>query len=200
MVSDFNHLRFFVIIDIYTELFEGRPAGATSGLSLQIHGVSFNKARRAEQLWTQNDDNLLKQLVDRYSANWPLVAECYNSSRLTTTTERRTSVECMERWKERWSNEKRMQAAETSIPMPSSDDAGSSMLSSSSQSQVTTRGVKKLTSSSVTSIQGVQVGGEKKRRRHYLLQDSIKRAAKKRTDAVQKMLGISLSTRFSTLG
>ncbi|KAF9532304.1 hypothetical protein CPB83DRAFT_807585 [Crepidotus variabilis] len=171
--------------DISNGLFEGRPAG----LSLQMHGASFNKARRAEQLWTQGDDALLRQLVDRYSSNWALVAECYNSSRLTTTTERRTPVECMERWKERWSAEKKMQAAEPSSAMPSSDDMGSSsIMSSSSQSQMTTRGVKRLASVSVSSAQGVSIGGEKKRRRHYLLQDSIKRAAKKRSDVVQKML------------
>lgn len=139
------------------------------------------------------DDLLLKQLVERYSTNWPLIAECYNSSRLTTPTERRTFVDCAERWKERWGSERKLQIADVSTAPPNEDPSmpGASI----SSSPMTTRGVKRLASVSISSAQGVPMGSEpKKRRRHALLQDSIKRAAKKRQEAMQKMLGEPLHT------
>jgi len=130
--------------------------------------------------------------VERYSTNWPLIAECYNSSRLTTPTERRTFVDCAERWKERWGSERKLQIADISTA-PSNEDL--STPGNISSSPMTTRGVKRLASVSVSSAQGVPMGSEpKKRRRHALLQDSIKRAAKKRQEAMQKMLGESLHT------
>jgi hypothetical protein len=52
---------------------------------------------------------------------------------------------------------------------------------------MTTRAVKRLASASVSGAQGVNVAGEKKRRRHYVFQESIKRAVKKRADAIKTM-------------
>lgn len=136
-----------------------------------------------DHLWSPNDDTLLKQLVDRYSTNWALVAECYNSARLTTPMERRTPIDCAERWKERWSAERKLQPSEA--PQPAAEDG----IATSSPNQMTTRAVKRRASTSVSGTPGATVGGEKKRRRHYLLQESIKKAAKKRSDSIQKMLG-----------
>ena len=134
-------------------------------------------------MWTASDDAVLKQLVDRYSTNWALVTECFNSSRLTTPTERRTPADCAERWKERWSVERKLQLSE-SVPPVGEDGNVAGM---STQNQMTTRAVKRLASASISGGQGVNVAGEKKRRRHYLLQESIKRAVKKRADAIKTM-------------
>ena len=59
---------------------------------------------------------------------------------------------------------------------------------------MTTRGVKRLASASISSPinQGVVHSSEsKKRRRHILLQESMRRAAKKRAEAAQKALSES---------
>jgi chromatin modification-related protein VID21 len=125
----------------------------------------------------------LKELVDRYSTNWGLITECYNSSRLATPTERRTPADCAERWKERWSAERKLQLIEPALPVGEDGNAAGA----SPQNQMTTRAVKRLASVSVSNGQGVNVAGEKKRRRHYLLQESIKRAVKKRADAIKTM-------------
>lgn len=165
-------------------MFDGRPA---SNLALQFHASSLKdkdgRRRAADHPWSVGDDALLKQLVDKYSTNWTLVADCYNSSRLMTPTERRTPFDCAERWKERWCNERKLQHSEPAQPVGEDSTAGTA-------GQMTTRAVKRLASASVSSGQGVSISGEPKRRkRRYLLQDSIKRAAKKRADAIQKMLG-----------
>ena len=168
------------------DLFEGRPS-SNSSFALQLHASTLKdkdaRRRGNDHLWTANDDAVLKQLVDRYSTNWALIAECYNSSRLTTPTERRTPNDCAERWKERWNVERKLQMSE---PTPSAGEDGN-VAGTSAQNQVTTRAVKRLASASVSVAQGVNVAGERKRRRHYLLQESIKRAVKKRADAIKTM-------------
>ena len=60
---------------------------------------------------------------------------------------------------------------------------------------MTTRGVKRLASASISS-EVVHSGELKKRRRHVLLQESMRRAAKKRAEAAQKVLSeLPLPTR-----
>jgi hypothetical protein len=60
---------------------------------------------------------------------------------------------------------------------------------------MTTRGVKRLASASISS-EVVHNSESKKRRRHILLQESMRRAAKKRAEAAQKVLSeLPLSTR-----
>ena len=169
-------------------MFDGRPSSGASNLALQFHASSLKdkdgRRRAADHLWSATDDIFLKQLVDRYSTNWTLVAECYNSSRLMTPMEKRTPTDCAERWKERWCVERKLQHSEAAQPTAEDGLAGGTPV------QMTTRAVKRLASTSVSSAQGVSIGGEpKRRRRHYLLQDSIKRSTKKRADAIQKMLG-----------
>jgi chromatin modification-related protein VID21 len=139
-------------------------------------------------MWSTADDALLKSLVDKYPNNWPLVAECYNASRLTSSTDRRMPSECLERWKGRWGSERKPFAIETTHP-PADDHTASG-----SSGQMTTRGVKRLASASISSPvnQGVVHSSEsKKRRRHILLQESMRRAAKKRAEAAQKALSES---------
>ena len=56
---------------------------------------------------------------------------------------------------------------------------------------MTTRGVKRLASASISSPVA-HSSESKKRRRHILLQESMRRAAKKRAEAAQKVLSESL--------
>ena len=177
------HFSFFVVLTTsIIDLFDGRPSS-----TLQFHASSLKdkdaRKRAVDHLWSPDDDALLKQLVDRYATNWALVAECYNSARLTTPMERRTPIDCAERWKERWSAERKLQPSEAT--QPTTEDGSVT----SSPNQMTTRAVKRLASTSVSGTPGATIGGEKKRRRHYLLQESIKKTAKKRSDSIQKMLG-----------
>ncbi|KAF8797902.1 hypothetical protein BYT27DRAFT_7203588 [Phlegmacium glaucopus] len=174
--------------DSSNELFDGRLNPTTSNFALQIHASSKDKdarKRAADHVWSTSDDALLKSLVDKYTNNWPLIAECYNASRLTVPTDRRTPSDCLERWKGRWGSERKPLAIEaTQAPVDDHSVSGSS-------GQMTTRGVKRLASASISSPvnPGVVHSSEsKKRRRHILLQESMRRAAKKRAEAAQKVL------------
>ena len=155
-----------------------------------MHASSKDKdgrRRAADHIWSVADDALLKSLVDKYPNNWPLIAECYNTSRLTASTDRRTPSDCFERWKGRWGLERKPFAIDaTQAPVDDHLVSGSG--------QMTTRGVKRLASASISSPVGQgPVGSEsKKRRRHILLQESMRRAAKKRAEAAQKALSESL--------
>ena len=167
-----------------------------SNFALQIHASSKDKdsrKRAADHIWSAADDALLKSLVDKYPNNWPLIAECYNASRLTTPTDRRAPSDCLERWKGRWGSERKPFTIEAA---PVDDH-----LVSESSGQMTTRGVKRLASASISSPanQGVVQSSEsKKRRRHILLQESMRRAAKKRAEAAQKVLSESLYCRHDS--
>ena len=163
-------------------LFEERLSNASS---FQFHASSLEdkeswRRRNANPyLWTATDDAVLKQLVDRYSTNWALVTECFNSSRLTTPTERRTPADCAERWKERWSAEHESHLSRPLLPVGEDGDVAGM----STQNQMMTKAVKEV----AISARGANVAGEKNCRRQYLLQESIKRAVNKRADVIRMM-------------
>ncbi len=46
---------------------------------------------------------MLKKWAERYPNNWRLVADAMNSSRIRSKSDLRTPVDCLERWKVRWS-------------------------------------------------------------------------------------------------
>lgn len=147
-----------------------------------------SRKRGADHLWSANDDILLRSLIDKYPNNWPLIADCFNSSRLTTATDRRTYQDCLERWKEKWGSEIRQKPSETGH-LPADDAA-----ISTSHLQMTTRGVKRLVGANISSpsIANTAAGSEPKKRKHHILvQESIRKAAKKRADQIQKMAGTS---------
>ncbi|RDB21560.1 Chromatin modification-related protein EAF1 [Hypsizygus marmoreus] len=172
--------------DSTSELFDSRSNNAPSVmLALQMQ-VAFlkdrdNRKRTADHLWTATDDALLKTYIDKYPNNWALIAECFNAVRLTISTDRRTPRDCLERWRDKWGPEARR-------PVESSTMAEDNVPSTSNQ--MTTRGVKRLASASVSgpSPVGIAAGSEpRKRRRHHLVQETIRKAAKKRADALQKV-------------
>lgn len=176
------------------ELFDGKPPSSNppGGSGLFHPGIKKEDRKRAstESLWTANDDALLKSLVDKYFdkqwTNWPLVAECFNSSRLTTSNDKRSSAECQERWKEKFSVvDRRLAGAESGHG--AGDDA-----SAAGSSQMTTRQVRqRLASGSVSGLTAQQsnTAENKRRRRHVLLTESIRKAAKKRAEIAARAAG-----------
>lgn len=166
-----------------TELFDGKPPPSHAVSSFKDRDA--RKPKLVETLWSSADDALIKSLVEKYSTNWPLIAECFNSSRLTTYVDRRTPADLYERWKDKFGGGDRKQPV---IDQTSADDASSS----ANPSQMTTRGVKRLANTSVpnTNAQGPPTTETRKRRKHALLQESVRKAAKKRSENAQKMLGV----------
>ena len=132
-------------------------------------------------VWTPAEDALLRHAVERYPFNWSLIADMFNSSRVTISTDKRTPWECLERWKEKFSAQARADAAEENSPAAAS---------SSSASHMTTR--KRTASQAIASGNGsansTTPNEPRKRRRHLAMYDIVRRTAKKR-EAVQKSNG-----------
>lgn len=133
-------------------------------------------------VWTPAEDALLRQAVEKYPYNWHLIADSFNSSRVTISTDKRSFWECLERWKEKFSAAARGDAAEDNAPSASS--------ASVSASHMTTRGLKRSANQSVTmsgngATGGANQGEPRKRRRHAAMHDTIKRTAKRREQALK---------------
>ncbi|KAI0320083.1 hypothetical protein OF83DRAFT_1106517 [Amylostereum chailletii] len=126
--------------------------------------------------WSNQDDLLLKRLVEKYPRNWGLIAETFNSMRGAISTERRLDWECKERFKARWGRER---TDERIAPIQETPAAAST---STRPAQMTTR--KRLASISTPAPNGSPgplPGNEpRKRRRHALLYESIRKYVKKR--------------------
>lgn len=167
--------------------------------------MSFMKDRKppGSHLWTNAEDVLLKSLIDRYSCNWPLVSECLNSSQTFKSAPRvdkRSPRDCFERWKEKWAPpEIRQKINEATASTPVGE--GTPPPATNGSSQMTTRGVKRLASVSVSSpSNGAAMGSEpRKRRHHMLIQESIRKAQKKRAEFLQKHNGDPNVVQFSLL-
>lgn len=148
-----------------------------------------DRKRATEHQWSVNDDALLKTLIDRYPYNWQLISESFNAMRITTPIDKRTMRDCFERWREKWAAEIRrhpeLPHQQPSVAPVLEDHA------TVSTSPMTTRGVKRLASSTVTNPALNSSGGSesKKRRRHILLQETIRKSAKKKAE-FQKMLSM----------
>ena len=130
------------------------------------------ESRIADQLWTQHDDQLLKNIVEAYGNNWHLIADCFNSMRHVVSTDIRTNWDCYYRF-----------AAVNAKPQEPDQ---------SSSSQMTTRTKRQF-------VLGLDTGGSnadnKKRRRHLVVLDAIRRLVKKKESAT-KALGELLSFWF----
>jgi chromatin modification-related protein VID21 len=163
------------------DLFEGNRPSAVGSLGLP----SKDGKKRSEHLWSSDEDTLLKILVERYPNNWLLVADSFNSSRVTISTDKRTPWECFERWSSRFGNGHRLHP---DVNSPVNTERTPPPASTSAQGQMTTRGVKRLASMSVTQNQSPGAGltsDTKKRRRHTFMYETMRKAAKKR-EAAQK--------------
>ncbi|KAI0065418.1 hypothetical protein BV25DRAFT_1821819 [Artomyces pyxidatus] len=130
--------------------------------------------RMPDGFWTNQDDLLLKRLVEKYPKNWGLISDTFNSTRGAISTERRTDWECKERFKARWIGKDR-----------ADKDFGQEAVTPTSArpvSQMTTR--KRMASISTAAPSGTPAptisSESRKRRRHALLFDTIRKVVKKR--------------------
>ena len=140
------------------------------------------RRKPSDHMWSPNDDTLLKSFIDKYPYNWYLIAECFNASRVTTSMDKRSPRDCLERWREKWGLELRLRQTEAG-------GAPTEITSPTTSSQMTTRGVKRQAVTSPTN--GIAAPGTepRKRRRHLLMQDTIRKYAKKRIETLQKANG-----------
>ncbi|KAG2061308.1 hypothetical protein BDR06DRAFT_986313 [Suillus hirtellus] len=178
---DFDSAIGKTVDDTVSDLFEGSRPSAVSSLGLP----SKDGKKRSEHLWSSDEDSLLKTHVERYPNNWLLVADSFNSSRVTISTDKRTPWECFERWSSRFGSGHRVHP---DVNSPVNTERTPPPASSSAQGQMTTRGVKRLASMSVTQNQSPGAGltsDTKKRRRHTFMYETMRKAAKKR-EAAQK--------------
>jgi chromatin modification-related protein VID21 len=180
---------FFFVLVFFAELFDSRSSNSpASMMALQLQTTLLKerdpRRRGADHLWSASDDTLLKSVIDKYPNNWALISECFNASRLTISIDKRTPRDCLERWKEKWGSEIRQRPTES--PMVVEDVPPAS-------GQMTTRGVKRLASTSVSAPSAIPGNEPRKRRRHMLVQESIRKATKKRAESAQKVIGEQLS-------
>lgn len=180
----------------------GRPFPDRSPLALfdqKLSGPSVSNGRllteqrRATHLWTTDDDNLLKTMVDRYPENWGLIAECFNSSKLTISNDKRTAKECQERWKDQWAPPDSLKRPADNLFTPGIEATPPPTAAST---QMTTRGVKRNASTSVSAASsGTPMASEpKRRRRHVMIQETIRKAAKKKMELNSKLSGMLPNT------
>ncbi|KAF7978682.1 hypothetical protein HWV62_44931 [Athelia sp. TMB] len=185
-----------VVGDALCDLFGGVKPSMAPDRSFPLREPADARRRVAEQIWTSSDDVLLKTLVERYPNNWPLIADAFNSSRVTVSTDLRLPWDCYERYNTRWSGHS------TTFKEPmSTSSLGDASPATASRDQMTTRGVKRLASVSagvVPSPGGYTNEPSKKRRRHLLMSETIRKAAKKR-EANQKANGTFFSSLLLSL-
>ncbi|CDO72899.1 hypothetical protein BN946_scf185002.g84 [Trametes cinnabarina] len=159
-------------------LFEGGKSGSGHPSIIPMAPKDARK-RASEMAWTPAEDALLKQMVEKYPHNWNLIAEAFNSARVTISTDKRTAWDCLERWRERMNLEGRGAAEEASQP---ATPAGSSSVH-------ITRGVKRTANQSGAAngsgVNGAGPSEPKKLKRHTIMHDTLRKAAKRR-EAVQK--------------
>jgi len=176
-----------IIFDPFQGLFEGgKPTLFIPDDDVILPSTPRDPARRAtaEALWTNQDDLLLKSLVEKYPKNWGLVADQFNSLRGTIALEQRADWECKERYRSRWLGKDR------SEPHPQ-DGPSSSTSARASQSQITTRKRMASVSSSTANTASIPAATfeSRKRRRHVLIFETMRKCARKR-EATQKAAGI----------
>lgn len=192
---------------MFLGLFEGRRQGPILPSAFLTSYLQPRK-RPSEIQWSPSEDNVLKNLAERYPNNWRLIADAMNSSRLRTRSDMRTPMECFERWKARWFPGARpAPAAGGSGAFGSLEEVGAGFGTSPfsafaldavsppipsplNNSQMTTRGVKRQATSAAQNSSNLTVNTatgntveNRKRRRHYLIHETMRKASKRR-DAI----------------
>ncbi|OJT07867.1 Chromatin modification-related protein EAF1 [Trametes pubescens] len=125
-------------------------------------------------VWTPADDALLRQMVWKYTSNWALVAEAYNSARVTIAMDRRTGADCLARWTTLLNNE-----------MAAGEDERSRTMAVASPRMETRKQTANQSVAGSSSNDSGQMMVPKKKVRHSHMHDTLRKAAKRR-EAVQK--------------
>lgn len=176
------------------DLFEPNRPNPMPVMSVYTPGLPPKDPRRrpSNHIWTIEDDTILKNLVDKYPSNWALVAECFNASRITISTDKRTPWDVFERWKSRLApfDPRLAQGIEGNhgLDSPASSDAPLPVHPTPSTGQMTTRGIKRMASASLSAANAgppSAVTESRKRLKHSLVQETIRKAAKKRESSLK---------------
>lgn len=186
----------FIIFDLLQGLFEGgKPTLLIPDDDVILPSTPRDPARRAtaDVLWTNQDDLLLKSLVEKYPKNWGLVADQFNSLRGAIALEQRADWECKERYRSRWLGKDRSERDFTPVAPPAQDGPSLSTPARASQSQITTRKRMASVSSSTANTAPIPTVTfeSRKRRRHVLIFETMRKCARKR-EAAQKTVGMCL--------
>lgn len=139
--------------------------------------------RFSETPWSTSEDQILKGLADRYSGNWSLIADMFNSARVTISTDRRTAWDCLARWDARW-NEGRILMHSTGASTVESSATESTSMSvpatpGSTQPTASAMMTRKRSASQLNLSIGQQAES-RKRRRHNHMHEAMRKSAKKR--------------------
>jgi chromatin modification-related protein VID21 len=189
----FIYMLCLLSFDSFQGLFEGgKPSLLIPDDDVILPSTPRDPARRAaaDALWTNQDDLLLKCLVEKYPKNWGLVADQFNSLRGAISLEQRADWECKERYRSRWLGKDRNERDFTPVVPPAQDGSSSSTSARASQSQITTRKRMASVSSTVNTTPIPAATFEsRKRRRHVLIFETMRKCAKKR-EATQKAAGM----------
>lgn len=137
--------------------------------------------------WSPDEDQLLKQIVERYPGNWTLIADVFNSSRVTISTDKRTAWDCLARWDAKW-NEGRILAPGNVPTTPGISAEGSLDLTSFPgpipptpvSSQTMWMMTRKRSAGQLNLSLNDQQVESRKRRRHNHMHDAMRKSAKKR--------------------
>ncbi|KAF8431767.1 hypothetical protein L210DRAFT_866921 [Boletus edulis BED1] len=174
-----------------SELFDGVKPQAIGGTFVP-HPLKDNK-KRLDHAWSPSEDALLKSFVEKYPSNWALVADSFNSARVTIPIDKRTPWECFERWSLKLGGKPSGVPGHTDVTSPAGVEGTPpppTPTTSTQQAQMTTRGVKRLANINIAQggagATGVTVSSDTiKRRRHSLMYETIRKTAKRR-EAAQK--------------
>jgi chromatin modification-related protein VID21 len=154
-----------------------------------------------ETSWSASEDQILKNLADRYSGNWSLIADIFNSSRVTISTDKRTAWDCFARWDARWNEGRILMASTTPVTPGSVADSGmepvvfpAALTSASGPATpaavhpmlnaVTTR---KRSASQLNLFMAGPQAESRKRRRHNHMHEAMRESAKKRETNVKQI-------------
>ena len=190
--SKFPYVPFSPSLTPSQDLFDGgKPNLLIPDDDAILPSTPRDPARRvaADALWTNQDDLLLKRLVEKYPKNWGLVADLFNSSRGAIVMEKRADWECKERYRSRWLGKERSERDFAQMAPLAQEGASSSASARPLQSQITTRKrMASVSSSANASVTPATNFEPRKRRRHILMYETLRKVAKKR-EAAQKAAG-----------
>lgn len=164
-------------------LFEGTKSSSFAGSASMPPAPKDSRKRASELIWMPNDDSVLKSLVEKYVNNWSLIADAFNSSRVTIRTDKRTAWDCFDRWTTRFSNSRTYDAG------TSAADEGRPQ-TPSTPSHMTTRGHKRSISSTAggSAFNAAAANNKqepKKRLRHTLMHEVVRKSMKKKEAALK---------------
>lgn len=142
-----------------------------------------------ETPWSNSEDLLLKDIAERYPNNWGLIADVFNSSRVTITNDQRTGWDCMVRWDLRWNEGKLLTppAVPTTPEVSVSDIPNPTQTPLHGQAVLNALMTRKRSVGQLSLTLPSQPAESRKRRRHNHMHEAMKKSAKKRETSMKQI-------------